>query len=102
MNLTGLNRQILRHRLCNSHSIFLAAMLHLLLPSSQYEIQLRCLSSIYAWFCFNELAINSEVVLFGSCQRLHSIPLLSSIDHACTAGPLSDAVKILGLTNPGQ
>src|SRR6218665_3280909 len=61
----------------------------------------ECLSSMYAWFCFNGLSINldkSETILFGSWQRLHAFPLLSSIDLAGTAVPLSDTIKPLGVT----
>lgn len=61
----------------------------------------ECLSSLYAWFCFNGLAINpnkSEAILFGSRQRLRSFPSLSSIDLAGSAVPLSDSVKTLGVT----
>src|SRR6218665_1014223 len=57
-------------------------------------------ASMYAWFCFNGLAINpdqSEAILFGSWQRLRDFPLLASIDLAGTAVPLSDTVKtVLG------
>jgi len=56
---------------------------------------------MYAWFCFNGLAINpdkSEAILFGSRQRLCSLPSLSIIDLAGTAVPLSDTVKTLGVT----
>src|SRR5205809_7113197 len=61
----------------------------------------ECLSSMYAWFCFNGLAINpdkSEAILFGSCQRLRSFPSLSSVDLAGCAVSLSDTVKTLGVT----
>src|SRR6218665_3258241 len=50
-----------------------------------------------AWFCFNGLAI-LESILFGSWQRLHAFTLLSSIDLAGTALPLSDTVNTLGVT----
>src|SRR6218665_3069958 len=56
---------------------------------------------MYAWFCFNGLAINpdkSEAILFGSWQRLRTFPLLSSIDLPGTAVPLSDTFKTLGVT----
>jgi len=53
---------------------------------------------MYAWFCFNGLAINrdkfdkSRQILFGSWQRLQRLqrafPLLSSTDLAGTAVPL--------------
>jgi len=49
---------------------------------------------MYAWCCFNGLAINpnkSEAVLFRSC--LCSFPLPSNIDLAGTAVPLSDTVN---------
>ena len=39
----------------------------------------------------------SEAILFGSWQRLRAFPLLSSIDIAGTAVPLSDIVKTLGV-----
>src|SRR6218665_2023295 len=61
----------------------------------------ECLSSMYAWFCFNGLAIKpdkSEAILFSLWQRLRAFPLLSSIDLAGTAVPLSDTVKTLSVT----
>ena len=76
--------------------------LHIALSHTDQSGKLKleeCLSSMYAWFCFNGLAINpnkSEAILFGSCQRLRSFPSLSSVDLAGTAVPLSDTVKTLG------
>lgn len=60
----------------------------------------KCLSSLYAWFCFNGLDINpekSEAILFGSHQRLRSLSSLPSIDFPGTTVPLSDT-----LGNPRQ
>src|SRR6218665_4120756 len=56
---------------------------------------------MYAWFCFNGLAINpdkSEAILFCSGQCLCTFPLFSNIDLAGTAVPLSDTLKSLGVT----
>ena len=78
--------------------------LHIALSHTDQSGKLKleeCLSSIYAWFCFNGLAINpdkSEAILFGSRQRLRSFPSLSSIDLAGSAVPLSASVKTLGVT----
>src|SRR6218665_3026709 len=64
--------------------------------------EFECLSSLYAWFCFNGLAINPDkseaILLFGSWQRLRAFPLLSSFDLAGTAAPHSDTVKTLSVT----
>jgi len=66
------------------------------------ELKLEeCLSSMYAWLCFNGLAINpdkSEAVLFGLWQCLRVFPLLSSINLTGTAVPLSNTIKTLGVT----
>jgi hypothetical protein len=55
---------------------------------------------MYAWFCFNGLAIDPdkpEAILFGSHQSLRYLLLLSSINLEDSAVPLSDTVKILGV-----
>ena len=78
--------------------------LHIALSHTDQSGKLKleeCLSFMYAWLCFNGLAINpdkSEAILFGSRQRLRSLPSLTSIDFAGTAVPLSDTVKTLGVT----
>ena len=78
--------------------------LHIALSHTDQSGKLKleeCLSSMYAWFCFNGLAINpdkSEAILFGSWQRLRAFPLLSSIDLEGTAVPLPDTVKTIGVT----
>jgi hypothetical protein len=80
--------------------------LHIALSHTDQSGKLKledCLSSMYACFCFNGLAINpdkSEAILFGSYQRLRSFPSLSSVDLAGCAVPLSDAVNTWG--NSGQ
>src|SRR6218665_3496433 len=51
---------------------------------------------LFQWFAINP--DKSEAILFGSWQRLRAFPLLSSIDLAGTAVPLSDTVKTLGVT----
>ena len=61
----------------------------------------ECLSSMYAWFCFNGLAINpntSEEILFGSRQRLRSFISLFSIDLEVSIVPVSDTFKPFGVT----
>src|SRR6218665_3089125 len=60
---------------------------------------------MYAWFCFNGLAINpdkSEAILFHSWQRLRTFSLLSSIDLTGTAVPLAHTVKTLDVTLDGK
>src|SRR6218665_967179 len=56
------------------------------------------MSLIYICMVLFQFYDKSESILFDSCQHLCSFPLLSSIDLAGTAVPLSDTVKTLGVT----
>src|SRR6218665_91045 len=55
---------------------------------------------LFQWF--GHKPRQSETILFGSWQRLRAFPLLSSIDIASTAVPLSDTVKTIGVTLDSQ
>jgi hypothetical protein len=60
-----------------------------------------CLSSLNAWFCHNGLSLNpdkSEVVLFGTRQRLRNLQQASSVNIAGTSISAADSTKILGVT----
>ena len=60
-----------------------------------------CLCSLHSWFSLNGLALNpdkSDAILFGTSQRSHSYTSLISFDVAGSTVPLSDHVKILGVT----
>jgi hypothetical protein len=60
-----------------------------------------CLSSLNAWFCHNGLSLNpdkSEVVLFGTRQRLRNLQQASSVNIAGTSIRAADSTKILGVT----
>ena len=60
-----------------------------------------CLTSLQAWFFESGMALNpskSVAILFGTPQRLKSVSDLKCINVDNTAIPLSDKVKILGLT----
>jgi len=55
---------------------------------------------MYAWFCFNGLAINPDnsEAISGSCERYLAFPLLSIISIAGTVVPHADTVKTLEVT----
>jgi len=60
-----------------------------------------CLSALHNWFCHNGLAINSsksESILFGTRQRLHNFPTVSSPTISGLTIQISDSIKILGVT----
>jgi len=60
-----------------------------------------CLSTLQNWFCHNGLALNSsksESILFGTRQRLHSFPTVSSPTISGSTIQISDSIKILGVT----
>jgi len=59
-----------------------------------------CLTSLQAWFCESGMALNPSISQspFGTPQRLKSVSDLKCITVANTAIPLSDKVKILGVT----
>ena len=64
----------------------------------------NCLRAIHLWLSQNGLVINpekSEAMLLSTAQRVRSSPLpLNKVKIAvCTVGlPLSDSIKILGVT----
>ena len=60
-----------------------------------------CLLSLHTWFCLNGLALNpdkSDTIVFGTAQRAHTLPRLTSINVAGVTVPISSEVKILGVT----
>jgi hypothetical protein len=60
-----------------------------------------CLFSLNAWFCHNGLSLNpdkSEVVLFGTRQRLRNLQQASSVNIAGSSISAADSTKILGVT----
>jgi hypothetical protein len=70
-------------------------------PSPAISTLTTCLSSLQAWFCLNGMALNpdkSEAILLGTTQRAHSYTHLTSVDVAGCSVPLSDHVKVLGVT----
>lgn len=62
----------------------------------------NCLTALHQWFSQNGLVINpdkSESVLFSTAQKTSTSPLgLNKVDVAGCSVPLSDSVKILGVT----
>jgi len=62
----------------------------------------NCLASLHEWFSQNGLVINpdkSEVVLFSTAQQARiSPPAIQQVDVAGCPVPVSDKVKILGVT----
>ena len=62
----------------------------------------NCLSELHQWFSQNGLVINpdkSEAVLFSTAQQARLAPLaVDKVDVAGCSVPLSDNVKILGVT----
>jgi hypothetical protein len=60
-----------------------------------------CLSSLQYWFSHNGLALNadrSEPILFGTRPRSHSYRAVSSVNVADATVPLTNHVKLLGVT----
>ena len=58
----------------------------------------QCLSCLHTWFCFNEIALNSDktdAIIFGISRTL---PSLTSIDVAGCTVPVSSDVKIVGVS----
>ena len=77
----------------------------LLLTASDLAAELSrlssCLSTLQNWFCHNGLALNSsksESILFGTRQRLHSFPTVSSPTISGSTIQISDSIKIFGVT----
>ncbi len=61
----------------------------------------NCLSQLQTWLCLNGLSLNaekSEVILFGTRQRLCSFPAFDSIIIDGINIPVSDSLKTLGVT----
>ena len=63
----------------------------------------ECLYVLHIWFCHNGLALNpdkTDVILhvLGANQRTNSIPPISNISVAEASVPLSNSVKLLGVT----
>jgi len=59
----------------------------------------QCLASLHTWFCENVMALNpskSVAIIFGTSQRVKSLPSSIPVNVAGTVIPLSDRVKILG------
>ena len=60
-----------------------------------------CLTSLHSWFSHNGLALNadkSESILLGTRQRSHSYRDVTSVNVADAIVPLTDHVKLLGVT----
>jgi len=58
-----------------------------------------CLSALHNWFCLNGLASSkSESILFGTRQRVHSFPTVSSPTISGSTIQISDSIKILSVT----
>ena len=60
-----------------------------------------CLAILHTWFCHNGLALNtdkSDAIIFGTAQRTHSLPNISTVNVAGAIVPISDHVKLLGVT----
>jgi len=60
-----------------------------------------CLSTLQNWFCHTGLALNSsksDSILFGTRQRLHGFPTVSSPTISGSTIQISDSIKILGVT----
>jgi len=77
--------------------------LSLTAPELRNSIQTlqNCLSQLQTWLCLNGLSLNaekSEVILFGTRQRLCSFPAFDSIIIDGINVPVSDSLKTLGVT----
>ena len=75
------------------------------LSPSDYMLDLhnftRCIDSLHIWFCANGMALNpdkSEAILLGTRQRAHSYSNLATVNVAGSQIPLTDHIKILGVT----
>ena len=77
--------------------------LSLTAPELRNSIQTlqNCLSQLQTWLCLNGLSLNaekSEVILFGTRQRLCSFPAFDNIFIDGINVPVSDSLKTLGVT----
>ena len=69
--------------------------------TSQLQALENCLASLNVWFSQNGLSLNgdkSEAILFGTQQRLRTLPNLDGIRIADSSICLSDSITTLGLT----
>ena len=69
--------------------------------SSSLSSLQRCVSSLHSWFLHNGLVLNptkTEAICFGTNPRLKSLRNLTSIEVSTTSVPLSNHVKLLGVT----
>ena len=56
---------------------------------------------LHTWFCHNGLALNPDksiAIIFGTAQRTRSLPNLSNVNVAGAIPPISDHIKLLGVT----
>ena len=69
-----------------------------LLPQNQLE---HCLVILHTWYCHSGLALNpdkSDAIVFSTDQRPHYLPNLSTVNVAGAIVPISDHIKLLGVT----
>ena len=65
----------------------------------------HCLAVLHTWFCHNGLALipdKSDAINFGTTQRIRSLPNLSTVNVAVAIDPISDHIKLLGVTLDGR
>ena len=72
-------------------------------PDSAANLQVleSALSSLSAWFFHNGLALNpgkSDAILLGTNSRNHTLSHISSVNVSGSIIPLSDHIKLLGVT----
>ena len=96
--------------ICSSHGISQqqyadATQLFIALAPSSISVEISkltlCLTSLHSWFSHNGLALNadkSESILLGTRQRSHSYRDVTSVNVADAIVPLTDHVKLLGVT----
>ena len=79
--------------------------LHVELASSDPQNAIQklenCVFKLHLWFCLNGLALNpgkSEVVVFGTHQRLRSFPVPSSVNIAGVNAAISPCITTLGVS----
>jgi hypothetical protein len=93
------SHDVRQHQYADDTQLFIS-----LNPASIHDSVQRleiCLSSLYAWFCYNGMALNadkSDVVLLGTSKRRQSYANLSSINVAGTTINLNSTTKLLGVT----
>jgi Reverse transcriptase (RNA-dependent DNA polymerase) len=70
-------------------------------PNSGISKHEFCLTSLHSWFSHNGLCLNptkSEAIMFGTQQRLHHFPSISSINTPGSLVSLSDKISTMGVT----